>query len=186
MADSILSFHKFLYTRGKIEVIFLLENEMLALHWAVENSSHAIRIMMLLFCCECGQYYDSKIASVWTFRRIWWCRWRKSYQRGIQNMEEKHTISVRFGYDPCPGMAKLDSTVAPWCHKVGRGQQSRPVSNESFRWSLDTLGMFNFKVIATWGYRFWNLLVHVKQQGSSFNKNMKWMPRSKVQVIQYL
>ena len=53
--------------------------------------------------------------SLRTFRRC--CR-REDYQWRIQNLEKEHTVFVRFGDDPCIGMAKPYCTMATWRYKV--------------------------------------------------------------------
>lgn len=47
------------------------------------------------------------------FRNVWWRRRGKSNQWRIQDMEEEHSVSLRFGDDPRFGMAFLDRSVAP-------------------------------------------------------------------------
>ena len=86
--------------------------------------------------------------SLRTFRRR--CG-RKDYQWRIQNLEKEHTVFVRFGDDPCVGMAKPYCTMATWRYKVSACEFSLLVFEAAWIDRIEELKRVNwFLSVSIW------------------------------------
>ena len=65
------------------------------------------------------QNYSSNLSLLsMSNRNVWWCSWRASDQRRIQDMEEEHTVSLWPRHDTRPRVAQFNVTVVARCTKV--------------------------------------------------------------------
>lgn len=99
--------------------------------WTCSDSLHKIYWYLIRggrvdCCCCCVKdmrlfpgWVNYKIRlSLFLSSRLWWRHGRALDQRGVQDLEEEHPISVWSGHDPCSGVAKFDCPMVARCYQV--------------------------------------------------------------------